>query len=48
MVVYWLVESEVKKGADVIGCAECKLQRSGLDVVRVRQVKGQADIHEAQ
>jgi hypothetical protein len=48
MVVYWLVESEVKEGTDVIGCAECKLQRSGLDVVRVRQVKDQADIHEAQ
>jgi hypothetical protein len=48
MVVYWLVESEVKEAADVTGCAKCKLERGGLDVVRVRQVKDQTDIHEAQ
>jgi hypothetical protein len=45
MVVYQLVESEVKERADVLGCAKCKLQRDGLDVVRVRQVKNQTDIH---
>ncbi len=36
MVVYQLVESEAKEGADIIGCAECKLQRDSLDVVRER------------
>ncbi len=36
MVVYWLVESEVKEGLmSCIGHANCKLQRGGLNDVRV-------------